>query len=579
MKLKYLLSFVLGALLFAGCSDDNTIGTLGEISLSKTYLSIPEGGGNDTVTINAAADWAFQKSVVIGKDADKKDLLAELPTWLTASTLSGEAGKTQVVFHADATNGGREQVLQIGVGDKTQFLIVRQGSLEAVTATCAEVLAGPDGKTYRTSGTVTDIANTTYGNFYINDGTGEVYVYGTLDADGKEKNFSSLGIEKGDIVTIEGPKTTYGSTVELVNVTVLKIQKSLVKVVSSTENVIPAAGGEYQVKVAYKGSGVYPEIAEEAQSWLHVAKTQFIAGVPSKIETNPADTAVVTFRASGNTGAARTADVTFTSSNSTNSSSVKVQVGQAGLSGTKAVPFTVDEAIAYIKTLGNNTSATEVYIKGYVSQFASNGQFGATYGNGSFWMSEDGQYNDDYDKDFEAFRVKWLGNQKWAAGNGQLAPGAEVVVCATVKMYNGVAETANGYVYSVNGVTTDANGIGTAATPFNALGAIAAAHAGTAANVYVAGKISKIANNGTFNANYGNASFYISSDGTYADDKAKDFEAFRVLYLGNRKWVEGDAQIAEGDNVTIYGPLTVYNGTAETPGNKAYIVNLNGRTE
>lgn len=579
MKLKYLLSFVLGALLFTGCSDDNTIGTLGEISLDKTYLSIPEGGGNDTVTINAAEDWAFQKSVVIGKDADKNNILAELPTWLTASTLSGSAGKTQVVFHADATNGGREQVLQIGVGDKTQFLIVRQGSLEAVTATCAEVLAGPDGKTYRTSGTVTDIANTTYGNFYINDGTGEIYVYGTLDADGKEKNFSSLGIEKGDVVTIEGPKTTYGSTVELVNVTVLKIKKSLVKVVSTTENVIPAAGGEYQVKVAYKGSGVYPEIAEDAQDWLHVSKTQYIAGVPSKIETNPADTAVVTFRASSNTAGARNADVTFTSSNSSNSSSVKLQVGQAGLSGTLAVPFTVEEAIDYIKTLGANTSATEVYIKGYVSKFANNGEFNAKYGNGSFWLSDDGTYNDNLDKDFEAFRVYWLGDQKWVAGNAELAPGAEVVICATVKMYNGVAETAKGYVYSVNGVTTDANGIGTAASPFNAQGAVAAAHAGTAANVYVSGKISRIANNGEFNATYGNASFFMSHDGTYANDKAKDFEAFRVLYLGNRKWVEGDAQIAVGDQVTICGPVTVYNGTAETTANKAHIVSLNGRTE
>ena len=36
MKLKYLLSFVLGVLLFAGCSDDKTIGPIGEISLSKT---------------------------------------------------------------------------------------------------------------------------------------------------------------------------------------------------------------------------------------------------------------------------------------------------------------------------------------------------------------------------------------------------------------------------------------------------------------------------------------------------------------------------------------------------------------
>ena len=577
MKLKYSLGFVLGALLTVGCSDDNTIGTLSEISLSKTYLTIPDKGGNDTVTITAAADWEFAKSVSIGKDENKKDILAELPTWLTSSTLSGKAGETQVVFHADSTGSGREQVLQIAVGSKVQYLVVRQGSLEAETATCAEVLAGPDGKTYRVGGMVTDIANTTYGNFYINDGTGEVSIYGTLDAEGKDKNFSSLGIEKGDYVTVEGPKTTYGSTVELVNVTVVKISKSLVKVVEAPTDAIPAAGGEYKLKVAYKGSGVYPEISASGQDWLHLDKTQFIAGVASKIEPNPADTVIFTFRANNNTGGARSTEITFTSSTSSNSSSVNVQVAQAGLSGTKAVPFTVEEAIAYVKTLGSNTSATQVYIKGVVSKFVDNGQFGSQYGNGSFWISSDGTYNDDHSKDFEVYRAYWFDNQKWADGNGELAPGAEVVICATVKAYGGVAETDKGYVYSVNGVTTDANGIGTAASPFNALGAVAAANAGTGANVYVSGKISKVAS--AFNASYGNASFYMSADGTYADDKAKDFEAYRVLYLGNRKWAEGDAQVAVGDQVTIYGPLTVYNGTAETPSGKAYIVNLNGRTE
>ena len=49
--------------------------------------------------------------------------------------------------------------------------------------------------------------------------------------------------------------------------------------------------------------------------------------------------------------------------------------------------------------------------------------------------------------------------------------------------------------------------------------------------------------------------------------------------MSNRKWADGDKQVKVGDDVTIYGPLTVYNGVAETPANKAYIVSLNGATE
>ena len=102
-------------------------------------------------------------------------------------------------------------------------------------------------------------------------------------------------------------------------------------------------------------------------------------------------------------------------------------------------------------------------------------------------------------------------------------------------------------------------------------------------DVYVAGKVSKIhVSKGVeqlFTEQYGNASFWISDDGVYTDGLAKDFEAYQVYYLGNKKWVEGDTQIAVGDEVILHGQLTKYNTTYETVGKKAYIYSLNGKTE
>lgn len=94
-----------------------------------------------------------------------------------------------------------------------------------VDATCAEIIAGTDGTVYKVKGVCTEIKNTTYGNWMLTDETGEVYIYGTLDANGQTKNFASLGIEEGDTITVQGPKKTYAETVELVNVTVLNIAK------------------------------------------------------------------------------------------------------------------------------------------------------------------------------------------------------------------------------------------------------------------------------------------------------------------------------------------------------------------
>ena len=104
--------------------------------------------------------------------------------------------------------------------------------------------------------------------------------------------------------------------------------------------------------------------------------------------------------------------------------------------------------------------------------------------------------------------------------------------------------------------------------------------------VYVAGIISSIPNDGQFTERYGNASFFISDDGKTTSDQ---FEAFRVLYLGNQKWVEGDATVAVGDEVVIYGKVKLYtpsNGDpvyethqSSSPSYNGYLYSLNGQTE
>ena len=277
MKLRYLFSMILSSvLLLSSCVKENTA-SWDNIKLSATYLSISEEGGTAELTVTATEDWAFVEAA---------------PEWLTIDKMSGAAGETVVTFSAEKTTSGREAELSIKAGGNTQYLRVRQGSLEASSATCAEVIEGPDGKTYRVKGTVTAIANTTYGNWYLNDGTGEVYVYGTLDKDGKTKNFASLGIEVGDVVEVEGPKLTYGTTVELVDVTVLSIEKALLKIITP-EPTVEAEGGEIVVEVAYKGKGMFPTISEDAQDWLSIVSTETKFGEPTKIEPNPADTAVV----------------------------------------------------------------------------------------------------------------------------------------------------------------------------------------------------------------------------------------------------------------------------------------------
>ena len=168
MKLRYLFSIVLSAvLLLAGCVKEGPTGSYDNIKLSQTYLSIPENGGSVEITLTATEAWNFVVTKswpeVITTDKDGNE--TRTPSWLSAaSNMSGEAGEYKITFSAEASANGHEIDIEVKAGNNTQILRVRQGSLEASSATCAEIIAGPDGKTYRTKGTCTAIANTTYGN-------------------------------------------------------------------------------------------------------------------------------------------------------------------------------------------------------------------------------------------------------------------------------------------------------------------------------------------------------------------------------------------------------------------------------
>ena len=371
MKLKYFISFFALVALLAGCSDDDAMTLLDEIQVSSSYVSIDVAGGSNTITLNAKEAWTFDE--------------AELPEWLTVSPMNGGAGETKVTFTAPATLDGRTTVLHVKCADKTQTINVIQGLAVVSEATCAEVNAGPESKTYRVTGTVKSIVNTTYGNWYIEDETGEVYIYGTLDAKGNEKNFSSWGMEVGDIVTIEGPKSVYNGTVELVNVTVINIQKSLVKVegYDPEDATIPVEGGNVAVNLSCKtNNGISVEIPEEAKSWLGIVS---IAGGAEP---------VVTFHANANAGGDRSATVVF----KTTDDKGKEYTAQATIYQKGAIV-----AASVAEFLEAPVGDTQYRITGVITSVAN-----ATYGNVYVrdWSGETYVYGIGAKGDFEAAGLK-----------------------------------------------------------------------------------------------------------------------------------------------------------------------------
>ncbi|MHB9143710.1 MAG: BACON domain-containing protein, partial [Paludibacter sp.] len=238
---------------------------------------------------------------------------------LTHSVTTGSAGESTLIFSASSTLDGRTAEVLIQSGGKTQRINIIQGLSTISTATCADVIAGPDSKTYQVTGVCTSIDNTIYGNWYLTDNTGKIYIYGTLDKKGQTKNFLSLGLEVGDEVTVQGPKTTYGTTIELVNVTVIKINKSLVKVDSIKNAALPLEGGEITAYLTCKGQGVSVDIPEDAKSWLSI----------SSIQTTGTNT-VMKFKAIANIGGDRGTTLTFSTTDGSKNYSSQTTISQKG---------------------------------------------------------------------------------------------------------------------------------------------------------------------------------------------------------------------------------------------------------
>ena len=88
---------------------------------------------------------------------------------------------------------------------------------ETKSITVAEFLAMPEAEaegaaTYRLTGVITRVANTTYGNFDLTDETGTVYIYGLCSPEGAQKYWAESGAKLGDTITVETVRTSYAGS-------------------------------------------------------------------------------------------------------------------------------------------------------------------------------------------------------------------------------------------------------------------------------------------------------------------------------------------------------------------------------
>lgn len=229
-----------------------------------------------------------------------------------------------------------------------------------------------------------------------------------------------------------------------------------------------------------------------------------------------------------------------------------------------------------------NTGGTTdwVYVKGIVSKVRE--EYTTQYGNGTFYISDDGTYHDK--KDFLVYRALYLGNKKFANGDDQIKVGDKVLICGVITNYNGTIETTQnqGFIYELNGVNRggdptggtggEQKGTGTQADPFNVAAAVAKCKAtgetATTESYYIKG----IAAADYTVDNYKN----VTVDILDSEGATEKFTVYRVKDKDGKGIKEG-YKIAKGATIIVYGPVVNFKGNTPETATGAYLVSVNGQ--
>lgn len=109
-------------------------------------------------------------------------------------------------FKAGVVNSLNVYIEELGEAEEIQ-------KLTAAEFNALANLAGP----YILQGTVENVSNTQYGNFYLTDATGSVYVYGLSSPEGVTQYWSKSGVKAGDCLTVQATRGDYISNGETVS--------------------------------------------------------------------------------------------------------------------------------------------------------------------------------------------------------------------------------------------------------------------------------------------------------------------------------------------------------------------------
>ena len=166
---------------------------------------------------------------------------------------------------------------------------------------------------YRLTGTITDIVSTEYGNFTLVDETGSVYVYGLTKTkvSSNDKSFASIGVEEGDVVTLEGKRAVHNNNPQVGGAYYISHVATPTLSLDPSSLVFSASGGSETVTATFKNfAGDVTITASSDNNVFHTSVTDNIITVSVAAHTTDAEIGTLTVTAkSGEQVVSKTVDL------------------------------------------------------------------------------------------------------------------------------------------------------------------------------------------------------------------------------------------------------------------------------
>ena len=169
------------------------------LNVSRNEINFSAEGGEETFTIYKN----FVDEVIVNCD--------------NFSVVADEDDTYTVSANSNALSEEISGTVTISAGNITKTINVTQAPAPKVV-TVEEFLAAAedDNQVYILSGTITNVVNTTFGNFYLTDDTGSVYIYGLYNEEGASA-WAESGAKLGDDITIKTIRSSYNGSAQGAN--------------------------------------------------------------------------------------------------------------------------------------------------------------------------------------------------------------------------------------------------------------------------------------------------------------------------------------------------------------------------